>query len=343
MNRLKNYFNKGCFFIAEIGNNHAGSLDLAKELVNEAKRVGATAVKFQKRHNDSLFTSAYGAAPYIGRNSYGATYLEHRNAVELSESHMAELKKYCDELGILFFCTPFDLISLSFLEEIGVAMYKIASADIVYQQLLMAAAKTGKPLLISTGGSTLEEVSRAYNLVSEFNKDIAILQCTAAYPCNVEDLNLAVIQTYSKMFPDAILGISDHQSGVSMPIAAYLMGARIFEKHFTLHRSWKGTDNAFSLEPEGFRRMVRDILSLPLALGSEEKSMLECERGPIYKMRKSAYSNKTIEVGEQLTYEMIDMKCPHDGLNGFEIIDLIGKFSQARILPGMPIKLDDFK
>ena len=145
--------------------------------------------------------------------------------------------------------------------------FKIASADLVNTPLLRHVAALGKPIFLSTGGGTLDDVERAVETILALNEQLCILQCTAAYPCEVEELNLQVIETYRERFPDLVVGLSDHQSGIAMSLVGYMLGARVIEKHFTLNHAWKGSDHAFSLMPEGMRRLVRDLRRVPDALG----------------------------------------------------------------------------
>jgi sialic acid synthase len=333
-----------CFFIAEIGNNHAGDLDLAKELVLSAKASGATAVKFQKRHNESLFQSNYANTPYTGKHSFGETYIEHRKAVELSENAFYDLKDFCERNQITFFCTPFDLRSFFFLEELGVEIYKVASADIVYRELLEKIASTGKQTILSTGGANFIEIERAVEIFLQRGvEDLGLLQCTAAYPCQIENLNLAVLDRYAELFPGLTLGLSDHDAGTTMAVVAYMKGARIFEKHFTIDRTRKGTDNAFSLEPADFSKMVKDIQSISKALGSGVKEKLDCERIPMSKMRKSAVSAVNLRKDQILESTLVRMCCPDDGLNGFEIFELFGKRVIRDVPAGEVLKKVDFK
>ena len=249
------------YTIAEIGNNHQGDVKHALKLIKAAKECGADAVKTQKRDNKTLYTKSFFNEKYDNPNSFGLTYGEHREKLELKKNDYKELKEYASELKIDFFATPFDLPSLEFLEEFNFPAYKIASADITNTILQTEIAKTKKEVFLSTGGGTLEDVKRAKNNIFEHNKRLSILQCTASYPANIEDMNLKVIETYSKHFPGIRLGLSDHENGIDAGPIAYMLGARVFEKHFTLNRANKGTDNAFSLEPQGLAKFIRNLKS----------------------------------------------------------------------------------
>ncbi|MGH2837446.1 MAG: N-acetylneuraminate synthase family protein, partial [Thermoleophilaceae bacterium] len=226
-----------CYVIAEIGHNHGGSVETCKELFDEAKGCGAQAVKLQKRDNRSLYTREFFNKPYENENSYGATYGEHREALEFGKADYQELKVYAEEIGITFFATAFDVPSADFLAEVDMPAYKVASADLINTPLLKYVAQIGKPMIMSTGGSTLDDVRRAHEAVVEINPDIAILQCTAGYPAAWDELDLRVIETYRDLFPETVIGLSSHDNGITMPVVSYLLGGRIVEKHFTLNRA----------------------------------------------------------------------------------------------------------
>ena len=228
-----------CYVIAEIGHNHQGSLERARELFKEAKLAGAHAVKLQKRHNRGLYTRAAYDKPYDNENSFGATYGEHREFLEFEREQYTELQRYARELGVDFFSTAFDIHSADFLQTLDVPAYKIASGDLKSTPLLKHVAAMGRPMIVSTGGALLEDVKRAYDTVMPLNSQLAILQCTAGYPAAFEELDLRVIDTYRKEFPGAVIGFSSHDNGIAMPVAAYMLGARIVEKHFTLNRAMK--------------------------------------------------------------------------------------------------------
>lgn len=314
-----------CFVIAEIGHNHGGSVEKCKELFREAKAAGAHAVKLQKRDNRSLYTRELFNKPYDNENSYGATYGEHREALEFGRPEYEELKGYADEVGLVFFSTAFDVASVDFLAELDMPAYKIASGDLINTPLLRHVAEIGKPVIISTGGATLDDVRRGYEAVAEINPEVAILQCTAGYPAEWDQLDLRVIQTYRDLFPDVVVGLSSHDNGIAMAVAAYVLGARIIEKHFTLNRALKGTDHRFSLEPQGLRKMVRDLRRTKIALGDGTKSMYPSETDPIIKMAKKLVANTNLPAGHTLRVEDIALKSPGDGLPPYELDRLVGR------------------
>ena len=251
--------NDEAHIIAEIGHNHQGSLEKALQLVKMAKDAGADSVKFQKRNNKKLYTKEFFNSKYDNRNSYGETYGQHRDALEFDKQQFLEIKDYSKMLGINFFATPFDFDSIDFLDDLDVPAFKIASADLLNTPLQIEIAKRNKKIFLSTGHGTLDDVKRAQEAISKYNSDLVIMHCCASYPANISDLNLRVIENYKKTFPNNIIGLSDHENGIDAGPIAYLLGARVFEKHVTLDRGLKGTDHAFSLEPLGFSKFIRNI------------------------------------------------------------------------------------
>jgi sialic acid synthase len=314
------------YVIAEVGHNHQGSLMKAIDLLRAAKEAGADAVKLQKRANRSLYTRAMYEQPYDHENSFGRTYGEHREALELDDKDWFELMHQAREVGITLFGTAFDPPSADFLAEIGAPAFKIASADLVNTPLLRQVAAYGKPVFLSTGGGTLEDVERAVDTILPINRQLCVMQCTAAYPAEAEDLNLRVVATLRARFPELVIGLSDHQNGYTMSLLGYMLGARVIEKHFTLNHAWKGTDHAFSLMPDGMRRLVRDLRRAPFALGDGVKRPLPCEEGAIRKMGKNLVAARDLPAGHVLAAGDLDAKSPAEGgLPPFELDRLVGR------------------
>jgi N-acetylneuraminate synthase/sialic acid synthase len=314
-----------CYVIAEIGHNHQGSLQKARELFREAKLAGAHAVKLQKRDNRGLYTRAAYNRPYDNENSFGATYGEHREFLEFGLKEYQELQRYARELDIDFFATAFDAASADFLEGLGVPAYKIASGDLKSTPLLQYVARFGKPIILSTGGALVEDVQRAYDAIMPINPQLAILQCTAGYPAAFEELDLRVVEQYRERFPGAVIGYSGHDNGIAMPVAAYVLGARMVEKHFTLNRAMKGTDHAFSLEPVGLRKMVRDLERTHKALGDGVKKIYDSEKAPIIKMGKSLVVARDLPSGHVLGPGDIVLKSPGEGIPPYELDKVLGR------------------
>jgi len=315
----------GCYVIAEVGNNHQGSLDRAMELIAAAKECGVDAVKLQKRSNRTLYTRALYEQPYDNENSFGPTYGAHREALEFGRDEWLELGRFARELELPLFATAFDEESADFLAELDTPAFKVASADIVNTPLLRRIAGHGKPIVLSTGGATLEDIDRAVAAILPLNEQLCILQCTAAYPVEVEELNLSAITTLRARYPELVIGLSDHQNGISMALVAYMLGARVIEKHFTLNHAWKGTDHAFSLMPEGMRKLVRDLRRVPDALGDGVKRRLPEEEKPLVKMGKKLVAARALPGGHVLRVGDLVAKSPADGgLPPYELDRLLG-------------------
>jgi N-acetylneuraminate synthase/sialic acid synthase len=198
-------------------------------------------------------------------------------------------------------------------------------------------AEFGKPMIISTGGASMPDVRRAYETIRPINPNFCILQCTSGYPSPYEELNLRVIETFQKEFPDVVIGFSSHDAGISMPLVAYMLGARVFEKHFTLNRTWKGTDQAFSLEPAGLRRVVRDLKRTVEALGTGEKAPYDSEMKPLNKMTKRMVAARDLAAGTVLTEADLDFRIPSDdkittkALQPFWVYHFVGKTLKAPV------------
>ena len=314
-----------CFVVAEIGHNHQGSLERAVELLRAAADCGADAVKLQKRDNRTLYTADYFSRPYDHENSFGATYGEHREFLEFGRDEYLELKRVAAELGLVFLATPFDMPSVDFLADLDLPAYKVASADLLNTPLLKHVAQIGKPVIVSTGAARFDDVRLAYETVASINSQVALLQCTASYPPAWEEIDLRVVETYRREFPEAVIGLSSHDSGIAMALAAYVLGARIVEKHFTLNRAMKGTDHRFSLEPQGLQKLVRDLRRARIALGDGKKRMYPSEAEPSVKMGKKLVAASALEPGHVLRPEDIAAKSPGDGLPPYEVDRFVGR------------------
>jgi N-acetylneuraminate synthase/sialic acid synthase len=320
-----------CYIIAEIGNNHQGDLKVALKMVKMAAGMGVNAVKFQKRDNKSLYTKAMYNKPYDNENSYGATYGEHREFLEFGWDEYVELKKCADENDVELMCTAFDFNSVDFLEKLGITSYKVASGDITNIPLLTYIAKIGKPMFVSTAAAIIDEIKMAYEAVRKYNDKICLLHCTAGYPTEYENLNLNAILTLKKEFPDAIIGYSGHDYGILAPAAAYMLGATVVEKHFTLNRAWKGTDHRFSLEPTGLYKMIRDLRRIDASLGDGKKNIQDFEKDARMKMGKSLYAARPLTAGRVLTQEDIAIKSPGGGLPPYKLDEVLGKMLKINL------------
>ncbi|MDZ7605339.1 MAG: N-acetylneuraminate synthase family protein [Cyclobacteriaceae bacterium] len=263
--------------------------------------------------------------PYENSNSFGPTYGEHKEALELSFKDYYELKRYADYQDIIFCASGWDEESIDFLDDLGVLFFKMASADLTNFPLLRHTAKKGKPLFLSTGMSTMEQVQAAFSMVSEINSQIALLQCTSTYPSKFNEINLNVLHTFRKEFPNAVIGFSGHELGIAIPPVATALGARIIERHFTLDRTMKGGDHVASLEPQGFAKMVRDIRHVEEAMGSFQKEIQPSEFPIFRKLAKSIVSKVAIPKGMPLRLDMLTTKGPGTGISPTRIEQVIGK------------------
>jgi len=330
------------YVLAEIGHNHQGELEKAKALVRAAKDCGVDAVKLQKRDNRRLFTRAFYDSPYDNENSFGRTYGEHREALELGKSDWFELSRYAREEGLAFVAAAFDELSADFLAELDVDAFKFASGDLLNVPFLSYVAGFGKPLFLSTGGGTLEDVDRAVEAITARNAQLCVLHCTASYPAEIEDLNLSVIATLRERYPDFVIGLSDHHNGIAMAPVAFMLGARAFEKHFTLNHAWKGTDHAYSLMPDGMRRFVRDLHRVPAALGDGVKRRLPSEERPLEKMGKKLVAARDLPAGHVLEPGDLEARSPADGgLPPYELDGLLGSTLLRPLAVEEEIALED--
>lgn len=275
-----------CYVIAELGHNHGGRLQTALEMVRVAHECGVDAVKLQKRDNATLYTSAMLAAAYDHEHSYGPTYGAHRQALELGLSDYVTLRAQARARGVLLFATPFDEASADFLAGLDMPAYKIHSGGLLDERLIRHVAAFGRPILLSTGGGTMEDIDRAVSWIGLCPH--AILHCTASYPLKPDDANLRCILTLRQRYPETVIGYSSHSAGIALSLVAYALGARIIEHHVTLDRASKGTDQAFSLEPKGLATLVEDLAKVRVALGDGVKRCYPSEQAPIAKMRRTA-------------------------------------------------------
>lgn len=314
-----------CYVIAEIGHNHQGDVEKARQLFAKAKECGVDAVKLQKRDNRALYTAAMYNKPYEHENSFGRTYGEHREFLEFGLAEYQELKRYAHELGLAFFATAFDRPSADFLAELDVPAFKLASGDLKNIPHLKYVAQFQKPMIVSTGGAVLEDVQRAYDAIMPINPQLCLLQCTATYPTQPEEMNLRVITAFREHFPEVVVGLSDHFNGIAMAVVAYMLGARVIEKHFTLNHTWKGTDHALSLEPVGMQKMVRDLRRARAALGDGEKRVLPSEVSALVKMGKKLVAARDLPAGQVLAAADIAIKSPGDGLPPYELDKVLGR------------------
>ena len=264
------------FIIAEIGNNHNGNLELALELIKKAKECGVDAVKFQVKDIESSFPKELLDKPYENENSFGRTYREHKEALEFSKDELTKIYDYAKELEIICFSTPFDIKSVKLLEDLNNPIYKISSFHVTDLGLIEEICKTRKPIIMSSGMSTIDELDQAVNLIKKYTEDFVLLHCVSSYPTDDADLNFNVIPTLKNRY-NCIVGYSGHERGTVLCTSTILLGSRVIERHFTLDRYMKGPDHASSLESEGMSLVVKRAKRTFSALGTSDKRVLENE------------------------------------------------------------------
>ncbi len=331
------------FVIAEVGQNHQGDLEKAREYIRVFAFEGADAVKFQTRNNKYLFSEDAYDAPYQSENAFAPTYGAHREHLELKPEWIPILKADCIKHGVKFMSTPFDEPSLDLLTEIGVDILKIASFDLGNLPFINRIAKTKIPIVISVGGGKSDQIKSSVEVILKYHNEISILHCVSEYPCEYNRLGLENIKVLIDNFPECVIGSSDHFNGTLSGPVAYLQGARVFEKHVTLNRSWKGTDHSFALEPEGFRKFVRDIKRVRHMLPPKPKEELGQEQ-VFKKLGKSLVAYQTIEAGQEITIDNISGRIFNRQIIPVrESNKVIGKVVKAKILKGSPIEFENLK
>jgi sialic acid synthase len=319
-----------CFVIAEGGVNHNGDPRLADELVHIAADCQADAVKFQKRTIHELLTRAALDKPYVNPNSLGATYGEHRLKLELSDADWYRLRDLATQLGLEFMGSAWDRGSADLLDVLESPAIKTPSAVLTDLDLLEYIARKGRPMIVSTGMSTLEEVDQAVERILRHTDELILLQCTSAYPSEFADINLRVMDTYSKRY-GVLVGYSGHERGISVSEAAATLGACVIERHFTKDRTLPGPDHAASLEPIGLKKLVRDIRQIEVAIGSGEKCIVDAERPVRSRLGKSVVAAERIAAGSILKQAMLTAKSPGDGISPNHLARLIGRVAAVDI------------
>jgi len=264
------------FIIAEIGNNHNGSLDLVFRLIKEAKQIGVDAVKFQVKNIEKSFSKELLDSPYVNENSFGKTYREHKIALEFSEDQLRQIYDYAKKIDIACFSTPFDIDSVELLERLNNPIYKISSFHVTDLALIERICQTKKPILLSTGMSTIDEIDKAVNLIRKYTNQFVLLHCISCYPTADDDINLNVIPALRARY-DCPIGYSGHERGVAISASTIVLGACVIERHFTLDRTMKGPDHASSVEPLGMSHIVTRAKRLFVAMGNPNKTVLDCE------------------------------------------------------------------
>ena len=313
------------FVIAEGGVNHNGSPELALRLVDAAAGAGADAVKFQTFSADAVVLPSARQAEYQRQRAAAESQLEMVRRLELPIDAWATLRDRARERGMLFLSTPFDLASVELLAGLDVPVFKVGSGDLTNLVLLRAVAAHGRPLLLSTGMATLDEVAAAVaDLRAHGDPPLVLLQCTSAYPANAEEANLAAMATLREAFGVPV-GYSDHTLGTSVAIAAAAMGAAVIEKHLTLDRAMPGPDHAASLEPADFAQMVRGVREAAAAIGDGVKAPRPGEADAAAVARRSLVAKRRIAAGEELHADDLDAMRPAGGISPLRLDEVVGR------------------
>lgn len=314
------------FIVGEAGVNHNGDLGLARRLVDVAAEAGADAVKFQTFRSEALVSRNAPKAAYQRETTgAGESQREMLARLELTLDQHAEIREHCAKRGILFFSTPFDELSADALETLGVALFKLPSGEITNLPFLRHVASKRKPIILSTGMSTLAEVAQAVAAIREAgDPPLALLHCVSAYPAPASEMNLRAMDTLRERFGCPV-GLSDHTLGIEVAAAAVARGATIVEKHFTLDKRLPGPDHLASLEPGELARLVRAIRTVEAALGDGEKRPMPSEMDTRRVARKSLVTARPIRAGEKLTADLVAIKRPGTGISPADLPRVLGR------------------
>lgn len=315
--------------IAEAGVNHNGSMELAKKMVDKAKEAGADYIKFQTFQPEKLVSKYADKAEYQKKTTGSEeSQLEMLKKLALTREDFRELKDYCKEAGIGFISTPFDLESIDFLERLDMDFWKVPSGEITNLPYLIKIAKTGRPIVMSTGMCQMEEIEEALTWLKKSGAgEITLLHCNTQYPTPMEDVNLNAMQSLRRQFQLPV-GYSDHTQGIEVPIAAVALGATVIEKHFTLDQTMEGPDHMASLAPEELTAMVRGIRNIEKALGDGEKGVTPSEMANRTVARKSIVAAGSIRKGEPFTETNLTVKRPGNGISPMNWFEVLGKVAK---------------
>lgn len=334
----------GCFIIAEAGVNHNGDIKLAYEMIEKAKECGCDCIKFQTFHASLLVTKTAKMADYQAENlKTEDSQYNMLKKLEFDQDVFFRLKEHCQDVGIRFLSTPFDEGSVNLLEELGVDFYKMSSGDITNKPLLQYVAEKNKPIIISTGMCTMDEVREAVGWIEETgNRQIKILHCTSNYPTPYHEVNMKAMLTLREQFPYEV-GYSDHTEGIIIPIMAAAMGAQIIEKHFTLDRTMPGPDHKASLEVNELSEMVQAIRNIESALGDGIKKPAASEENTKIAARKSIVLKQDAKKGKLLEKEDFIIKRPGTGIEPKHLEEVTGKTLKRDMAEDALLSWDDFE
>lgn len=329
------------FIIAEAGVNHNGDIRLAKKLVDAAVSAGADAVKFQTFKAERLVTLEAPKADYQKNTTVPEqSQFEMLKQLELTDQAHQELYSYCKQKGIIFLSTPFDTDSADLLDRLGVEIFKVPSGEITNLELLTHIARKKKPMIVSTGMVTLEEIKAVVQHVEKFNaRNYALLHCVSSYPADPADVNLKAIRIMQEAF-NVPIGFSDHTIGIKTAVNAVFAGARIIEKHITLSQKLPGPDHKFSLDPDDLVSLVRGIREAEVSLGNGEKTLRPSEINTAFVARKSLVAACDIKAGSVLSEDLIAVKRPGNGLSPIKKSSIVGRRAKINIPKDKLISLE---
>ena len=314
----------GVYIIAEAGVNHNGNYETACRLADAAKQAGADCIKFQTFKSELVVSKSASKAEYQKKTTSEESQLSMLKKLELTYDEFISLKKYCDNIGICFLSTAFDLDSIGFLDSIEMPFWKIPSGEVTNYPYLVKIAKTGKPVIMSTGMCDLDEIRDAIDVLIKYGtENIKLMHCNTEYPTPYEDVNLKAMETMRREF-DVEVGYSDHTEGIEVSLAAVALGATVIEKHFTLDRNMEGPDHRASIEPDVLSELVKGIRHIEMALGTAEKIPTLSETKNIKAVRKSIVARRKIVIGEIFTEDNITVKRPGGGISPMKWNEVIG-------------------
>lgn len=316
----------GVYIIAEAGVNHNGSVEVAREMVDKAKEAGADCIKFQTFVTKNVVAINAEKAEYQKQQTNpNESQFDMLKRLELSYEEFIDINEYCKKKDIEFLSTAFDMESIDFLDSLKMRRWKIPSGEITNLPYLTKIAKLSKPVILSTGMSTIEDIIATVSVLKENGSgEITVLHCTTEYPASYENVNLSAMKTIRSKLKLPV-GYSDHTQGIEISIAAVAMGASVIEKHFTLDRHMEGPDHKASLEPDEFKAMVKAIRNVELAIGSGEKKPTELEKKNMLIARKSIHAKRNIVKGERFSEENLIVKRPGHGISPMRWYEVIGQ------------------
>lgn len=336
------------YFIADIAANHDGNLERAKELIYKCAEAGANAAKFQNFFAETIVSDA-GFRELGVKQSHQSNWekpvFEVYNDASVPLEWTKELRDTCDDAGVDYFTSPYDIDSIPLLSKY-VAAWKLGSGDITWHEIISAMASQEKPFFVATGASSMDEVRAAVEVASSYTDKLCLMQCNTNYTGSIENFNyieLNVLQTYSKLFPEVVLGLSDHTPGCVTVLGAVSLGAKAIEKHFTDDTSRKGPDHLFSMDPSSWSEMVDRTRELEMALGTGKKRIMENESETIVLQRRAIRTNKDLPIGHKISREDISLlrPCPVTALPPYEVNNVVGKRLKNDFKKNHLLRLED--